>query len=198
MTKKIEVTEMNDAEKETKKNYIKNKSEPASKKENESTEMTVEEKKFIANYVKENKIKDTTEDIRHSHQSNRLKKDIECLYLLQRLNKDTRDLGKKCDEKCTFLKTNQPKLYDMLIKNNSDETMKMTEKMLNILSRIECCEINETQGSYEFGMLCKQIYVDPKINETNMDETLDEKTDTEIKITWNEFKKLREKEIIES
>tara|TARA_A100001015_G_C14437098_1_gene498989 strand:- start:36 stop:491 length:456 start_codon:yes stop_codon:yes gene_type:complete len=145
------------------------------------------EREYLAKYVAENKIDDTTEKIRGAKQSRRLRDDVMKLCKFRILYKDNDQFIAKCEEQCGYLKNKQKKLYEKLLENQEIETLNIVKRMLKILENIENGELDQNDGSYEFGKLCKEIYVDPVINEDNNTST--EKCHS---ITWHEYKKQME------
>ena len=150
--------------------------------------MNKEQKEYLAKYVAENNIDDTTEKIREAKQSKRLRDDVMKLCKLRILYKDNTQFIQKCEEQCKFLKENQQKLYDKLLENQQIETLNIVKKMLKLLESIENNEIDQNDGSYEFGKLCKEIYVDPVIN--NDDSTKRKNKNKSRNITWEEYKNI--------
>ena len=156
--------------------------------------MNQEQKEYLAKYVAENNINDTTDKIREAKQSEKLRNDVMKLCKLRILYKDNAQFVEKCEEQCGFLKGNQKKLYDKLIENQQIETLNIVKKMLKLLERIENHEIDQNDGSYEFGKLCKEIYVDPVINNDDSTTTKNSRNkknkNKNRDITWEEYKNI--------
>jgi len=134
---------------------------------------------YLNKYIRENNIEDTTEKIRKEKQSNQLKIDIKKIVELRGLYKSDWLFLSECEKKCSFLKSKQPKLYEKLTKNITKRTLQITNDMINLLTQIEKGNIDQNDASYKFGMLCKELYIDPVITD---------KTDVK-EITWTEYKK---------
>lgn len=72
-------------------------------------------------------------------------------------------------------------------------------KLLNVLHRIENEKLDQHEGSFEVGKLLKEIYIDSALRKANKQDEIDEKNDKkkkakklpEKKISWDEYKKLR-------
>lgn len=142
--------------------------------------MDDKQRDYLNKYIKENNIEDTTSKIRKEKQSNQLKVDIKKIMELRSLYKSDQLFLSECEKKCSFIKTKQPKLYEKLTKNITKRTIQITNDMINLLTQIENCHIDQNEASYKFGMLCKELYIDPVIS--------DKKSVKEI--TWSEFKNM--------
>ncbi len=136
---------------------------------------------YLNKYIRENNIEDTTEKIRKEKQSNQLKIDIKKIVELRGLYKSDRLFLSECEKKCSFLKSKQPKLYEKLTKNITKRTLQITNDMINLLTQIEKGNIDQNDASYKFGMLCKELYIDPVISDKSGVK----------EITWSEFKKMK-------
>ena len=134
---------------------------------------------YLNKYIKENNIEDTTNKIRTERQSGQLKTDIKKLVELRSLYENDQLFLSQCERKCMFLKTKQPKLYEKLTTKMTKKTIMITNDMINLLTQIERGVIDQNEASYSFGMLCKELYIDPVITD---------KTDVK-EITWTEYKK---------
>ena len=120
------------------------------------------QKEYLEKMNSEYKIEDTTDKIRQEQQSEKLKKDINNFFILKLKYSNKEDLKKVCDKNCDFLKNKQPKLYEKLLEDDSNRTIELTAKMITILEHIETGKIDQTMGSYQFGEVCKEIFIDPK------------------------------------
>ncbi len=154
--------------------------------------MNEDERKYLHKYMTENKVEDTTEKIRATKQSDKLKNDVVKLLSLRRNIRNTDRFRQQCERQCFYLKTHQKKLYEKLLENQNKETLAIVDKMLTILTNIENGKIDQNEGSYEFGKLCKEIYVDPKINNVDDNKSLNDERKIE-NISWKQFKELKMK-----
>ena len=142
--------------------------------------MDDKQRDYLNKYIKENNIEDTTQKIRQEKQSNQLKIHIKKIVDLRTLYRSDQLFLSECEKKCSFLKNKQPKLYEQLTKNINKRTIQITNDMINLLTQIEKGGLDQNEASYKFGMLCKELYIDPVIsNKSNVKD-----------ITWSEFKKL--------
>ena len=143
--------------------------------------MDSKQRDYLDKYIKENNIEDTTMKIRQEKQSNQLKIDIRKIVELRSLYRSDQLFISECNKKCSFLKSKQPKLYEKLTTNITKRTIQITNDMINLLTRIEVGDIDQNEASYKFGMLCKELYIDPVIsNKENVKE-----------ISWTDFKKMK-------
>ena len=145
-------------------------------------------KEYLEKMNSEYKIEDTTDKIRQEQQSEKLKKDINNLFILKLKYSNKEDLKKVCDKKCDFLKNKQPKLYEKLLEDDSNRTIELTAKMITILEHIETGKIDQTMGSYQFGEVCKEIFIDPKLAEKNSDNEKEKNTIAAEKMSYKDFK----------
>lgn len=146
------------------------------------------QKEYLEKMNSEYKIEDTTDKIRQEQQSEKLKKDINNLFILKLKYSNKEDLKKVCDKKCDFLKNKQPKLYEKLLEDDSNRTIELTAKMITILEHIETGKIDQTMGSYQFGEVCKEIFIDPKLAEKNSDNEKEKNTIAAEKMSYKDFK----------
>lgn len=146
------------------------------------------QKEYLEKMNSEYKIEDTTDKIREEQQSEKLKKDINNLFILKLKYSNKEDLKKVCDKTCDFLKNKQPKLYEKLLDDDSNRTIELTAKMITILEHIETGKIDQTMGSYQFGEVCKEIFIDPKLAEKNSDNEKEKNTIAAEKMSYKDFK----------
>ncbi|MAP61393.1 MAG: hypothetical protein CMF82_00325 [Candidatus Marinimicrobia bacterium] len=144
--------------------------------------MNKSQKDYIEKYSKENNVEDTTNKIREHKQSKKLREEVEVLVKLRKLHKNNDEEFKtQCEKRCKFLKSAQPKLFDKLVTNFDQLTLQITYKVINLIMKIERGFIDQHEASYEFGLLCKQLYIDPVIQDENVDPE---------KMDWKQYKKL--------
>jgi len=143
--------------------------------------MNKDQRDYLERYMKENNVEDTTNKIRDVKQSIELRENMKQMCILRMKHKKDKDFMKACDKECIYMKTYQDKLYTKLLNNPSVETMDIANKMLILLEQIEMGTIDQNEGSFEFGKLCKKIYVDPTINEMSNDKMRE--------ISWDEYKR---------
>ena len=149
--------------------------------------MNEAQKEYLTKMNSEYNIEDTTDKIREEKQSQYLKRDINNLFILKLKYSNKEELKKVCDKNCEYLKNKQPKLYEKLLVDDSNRTIELTAKMITILEHIETGKIDQTMGSYQFGEVCKEIFIDPKLAEK---EGKDKENDTiePEKMSYKDFK----------
>ena len=68
-------------------------------------------------------------------------------------------------------------------------------KFIDVLKRIEDCELDQHEGSFAVGTLLKELYIDSALKKADKLDELNEKgkvepKKAEVKISWNQFKKI--------
>ena len=149
--------------------------------------MNEAQKEYLTKMNSEYNIEDTTDKIREEKQSQYLKRDINNLFILKLKYSKKEELKKVCDKKCEYLKNKQPKLYEKLLGDDSNRTIELTAKMITILEHIETGKIDQTMGSYQFGEVCKEIFIDPKLAEKEGKDK-DKDTIEPEKMSYKDFK----------
>ena len=145
--------------------------------------------------VKANNVEDQTELIRELKHSHLLQEDINNLIMIMAKNKnDPEKINQLGMEECSFLFTYYTDIYNKIRKDEID--LKILNKFLNVLQRIENGEIDQHEGSYFVGQLLKELYVDSalkkagKLEEQHKAEPLPEKNGG-MKVSWKDFKKFQ-------
>ena len=85
--------------------------------------MNEDERKYLHKYMTENKVEDTTEKIRATKQSDKLKNDVVKLLSLRRNIRNTDRFRQQCERQCSYLKTHQKKLYEKLLDTKNISTV---------------------------------------------------------------------------
>lgn len=122
-----------------------------------------QQKLDLASMIKANDTTDCTQEIREKKQSVSIKTDVEHLVLLknkyERLRKSNPvEFDAICVKQCAFLFNNYTDLYNKIKNDNLD--IKILERFLNILKKIEDGELDQHEGSYMVGKYLKELYVD--------------------------------------
>lgn len=145
--------------------------------------------------VKANNVEDQTELIRELKHSHLLQEDINNLIMIMAKNKnDPEKIHQLGMEECSFLFTYYTDIYNKIRKDEID--LKILNKFLNVLQRIENGEIDQHEGSYFVGQLLKELYVDSalkkagKLEQQNKTEAAPEKNGG-MKVSWKDFKKFQ-------
>ena len=122
-----------------------------------------QQKLDLASMIKANDTTDCTQEIREKKQSVSIKTDVEHLVLLkakyERLRKSNPvEFDAICVKQCAFLFNNYTDLYNKIKNDNLD--IKILERFLTILKKIEDGELDQHEGSYMVGKYLKELYVD--------------------------------------
>lgn len=154
--------------------------------------------------INDNNVEDNTNLIRNLKHSKLILKDVDTLLGLKknyaRLAKSNRTketFEAMCLKQCSFLFNNYTDIYNKVLKDEID--LHILTKLLNVLHRIENEKLDQHEGSFEVGKLLKEIYIDSALRKANKQDEIDEKNDKkkkakklpEKKISWDEYKKLR-------
>ena len=144
--------------------------------------------------LEKNNVVDKTEQIRELKHSAKIREDIIALVQLKKdyaelLRTDKESFEKISVQKCRFLFFNYMELYNLILKESMD--LKILDKLIHVLGRIENNEIDQHEGSFLVGTYLKEIYIDGKLAESRRtDELYPSIPRVEPqKISWAEFKK---------
>ena len=144
----------------------------------------------LSKMMDQNQFVDKTEQIRESKHSGKLRDNI---ISLLRIKKENQGLDKANLEilvlaECHFLFYEYMELYNLLIKEDMDESILF--KLLDVLKDIEDGKCDQTEGSVRVGTLLKEIYIDSKLAETKKrDELFASPEPLKPKvISWKEYK----------
>jgi len=146
--------------------------------------------------INENNVLDQTSLIRELKHSVILREDINNLLRLKTIHKDNLEqLQLDGMLECNFLFTYYTDIFNKIKKDEID--INILFKFLDVLKKIEDCELDQHEGSYEVGSLLKKIYIDSalkKAEKLNMEnENKEVYKGPEIDITWKQFKKINRK-----
>jgi hypothetical protein len=105
---------------------------------------------------------------------------------------DDEKIYNECISECNFLFTYYTDIFNKIRKDEID--IGILNKFLDVLRRIEDGELDQHEGSFTVGTLLKELYVDSALKKAEKLEEQFEKKDepkrSEIKISWNQYKKL--------
>jgi hypothetical protein len=102
-----------------------------------------------------------------------------------------------CRNKCSFLYNNYTNIFNKLINDELD--LQILSQFLQVLYAIEESHIDQQEGSVIIGKLLKELYIDSALkHSTKIDLLNDEKVNVDRivinkGISWNEYKKNRDK-----
>lgn len=154
--------------------------------------MDNKQKVALQKMISENNIVDNTHKIRENRITQDVQNDIKSFLHLKSLyhgNTHAPSFQKECQKKCPFLFNNHKYILNKLINGTVD--MELLTKMLNILKKIEDGEYDQHTGSFYFGNICKQVFLDPVISDntdTNTVQTASSPRSPPINISWKEYK----------
>jgi len=140
--------------------------------------------------IKANDVEDQTNLIRKLKHSHKLQADInQLLQLKAKYNSlEEPEVKEECMMKCSFLFTYYTDIYNKIKKDEID--LKILNKFLNVLRRIEDGELDQHEGAFLVGTLLKEIYIDSALKKADKLAELDkpEIKKESVKISWREFK----------
>ena len=144
--------------------------------------------------IKANNVEDQTELIRELKHSHLLQEDINNLIMIKaKYRNDPDKISEEAMNECSFLFTYYTDIYNKIKKDEID--LKILNKFLNVLRRIEDGEIDQHDGSYLVGQLLKELYVDSalkkadKLEEKN--KVVEEPKRDTVNVSWKQFKNIQ-------
>ena len=134
--------------------------------------------------IKQNNSVNNTELIRELKHSHKIRKDVEKMEALKALyiNDSYEILERECSKNCYFLYENYTHIFMRLIKNRVD--IDILHTFLDTLQSVEDGKLDQHEASFEIGTLLKQMYIDPRIDETKPQYI------PSNNISWQEYKKI--------
>ncbi len=148
----------------------------------------------LSNMIKVNNVEDQTELIRDLKHSQILRNDVNNMIMLKsKYRGDDEKIYNECITECNFLFTYYTDIFNKIRKDELDITI--LNKFIDVLKRIEDCELDQHEGSFAVGTLLKELYIDSALKKADKLDELNEKgkvepKKAEIKISWNQFKKI--------
>ena len=146
--------------------------------------------------IKANNVEDQTDLIRELKHSHLLQEDINNLLMIKaKYRNDSNKISEEGMNECSFLFTYYTDIYNKIRKDEID--LRILNKFLNVLRRIEDGEIDQHDGSYLVGQLLKEMYVDSalkkagKLEEQNKVEDVPEPKKASLNVSWKQFKKFQ-------
>jgi hypothetical protein len=139
-----------------------------------------------------NNVEDNTGLIRKLKHSHILRQDVNNLIMLKAKYMDDQDtLHLEAMSECNFLFTYYTDIYNKIRKDEID--LKILFNAFDVLQDIEDEKLDQHEGSYQFGLLLKKIYVDSalkkaeKLNAVTGDVEPEYKG-PQVEISWKQFK----------
>ena len=147
----------------------------------------------LSNMIKANNVEEQTDLIRNLKHSQILRNDVNNMIMLKaKYRGDDEKIYNECINECNFLFTYYTDIFNKVRKDEID--IGILNKFLDVLRRIEDGELDQHEGSFAVGTLLKELYIDSALKKAEKLDELTEKAPepkkAEIKISWNQFKKM--------
>ena len=144
--------------------------------------------------IKENNVEDNTELIRTLKHSSILSTETDKIIQIKNENKNMtpEQLNTELSMQCQFMFTYYTDIYNKIRKDEID--VELWKKTLALLKRIEDGEVDQHEGSFMFGTLMKEVYIDSalrkaeKLNKPEL-EIQESKKEIVNHVSWKQFKK---------
>lgn len=161
--------------------------------------MNPEQKQQLNRLIKENNVEDNTENIRSKNHSDQIRNDVITFLKLKekysRLSKSNpSQFEKMCESQCNFIYTHYNLIY-LKLKNNEIDDIRVLDILLSIIKKIETGELDQHEGSFEFGKVLKTLYIDkelPKAEKIDKNgkvfKSIDEPLAAPKNISWHDYK----------
>ena len=156
--------------------------------------MNDNQKLQLQNMITSNNVEDQTELIRDLKHSQILRNEVNNMILIKaKYRDDIEKINIECINECNFLFTYYTDIYNKVKKDEID--LQLLNKFLDILKKIEDCEIDQHEASFLVGTILKEIYIDSalkkadKLDKKHNENKLEEKI-IKKNISWKEFKKM--------
>jgi hypothetical protein len=147
----------------------------------------------LQNMIKTNNVEDQTDLIRKLNHSQILRNEINNMILLKaKYRGDDEKIYNECANECNFLFTYYTDIFNKVRKDEID--IGILNKFLDMLRRIEHGEMDQHEGSFAIGTLLKELYIDSALKKSEKLDAMSEKSPepkrADVKISWNQFKKI--------
>lgn len=165
--------------------------------------MNEDQRLQLQKMISANNVEDYTGLIRQLKHSHVLRENVNNLMLLKAKypNEEDKDaLHLEAMLECNFLFTYYTDIYNKIRKDEMDLTILFSA--FDVLRDIEDGKLGQHDGSYKFGLLLKEIYVDSALKRAEKlnaetGETEKEYKGPQVEISWAEFKQKEEKKRLE-
>lgn len=157
--------------------------------------MNNEERLHLKKMIAESGCGDNTETIRKLRHSSKIRDDITAIQYLKHNKKEIRktdpeQFAELCRNTAPFLFTNYTDFFHKVCKDELD--MHIMWNLLECLQQIEEGKVDQHEGSYAFGKLLKELYVDSAVRRgQNLDKEHIVEPPKYVEpreISWAEFK----------
>lgn len=146
----------------------------------------------LQNLINEHNVQDNTNTIRELKHSQLLRKDVEkMVHLRERYKNDATQLQLESMLECQFLSTYYTDIYNKIRKDEID--LLILFQALDVLQDIEEGKLDQHTGSFQFGQLLKEIYVDSALKKADkLNAELESQEpkfrSAEVELTWAQYK----------
>jgi hypothetical protein len=144
--------------------------------------MNPEQRLQLNELIRANNSVDNTSLIRELKHSTKIWYDVQKMVRIKK-GKEWKDAEAECMQEANFLYTNYTMIFNRLLRDRVDIPTLYT--FLDVLKEIEDGKLDQHEASYKIGMLLKQMYIDPKLEELKEPTYLKGQT-----LSWQEFKKI--------
>ena len=145
--------------------------------------MNQEQRLQLNELIRANNSVDNTSLIRELKHSSKIMEDVKKV-LLWKHGKEWKEVESDCIREANFLYTNYTTLFNRLLRDRLDIQILFT--FLGVLKEIEDGKLDQHEASYKIGMLLKQMYIDPRLEELKGPTHLQGKS-----ISWQQFKQIQ-------
>ena len=158
--------------------------------------MNNEERLHLKKMISETGCEDNTDNIRKLRHSSKIRDDITALQYLKRDKQELRksdpdQFAELCRNTAPFLFTNYMDLFHKVCKDELN--MHVMWNLLECLQQIEEGKVDQHEGSYVFGKMLKELYVDSAMRRgQNLDKEYIVEPPKYVEpreISWKEYKK---------
>jgi hypothetical protein len=142
----------------------------------------------LKNMANEYNYVDNTDNLRLFKNSKLIKKDTLRLIELKEKYSDEDELKLESMVECSYLANNYTDIYNRIRKDEID--LAIFWKAIDILENIENGLVDNTEGSYQFGLLLKEIYIDSALKKSKkLDEKYGNSEYKKSNLSWSNYKK---------
>ena len=154
--------------------------------------MDANDKLNLQKMINANDVQDCTLDIRLKCHSVPIRKDVDRMielknthHSLERIDPD--EFERILISECIFLFTNYTDIFNKIRKDEIDTTI--LYNFLDILYKIEHSELDQHTGSYQVGLLLKNLYIDSALRKSKKLDNSETIMRESKNITWKQYKK---------
>jgi len=145
----------------------------------------------LSNMIKANNVEDQTDLISNLKHSQVLRNEINNMILIKaKYRGNDAKISEECINECGFLYAYYTDIFNKVKKDEID--IGILNKFLDVLRKIEECELDQHEGSFLVGTLLKELYIDSALKKAEKlnKQTTPEPKRAEKNISWKQFKKI--------